>query len=780
MSAELNDEAQLEIGHVLFMDIVGFSKLLVDEQSAFSDRLNQIVRNTEQFRAADAGGKLVRLPTGDGMVLVFFTSLEAPVRCALEIAKALNQQFGLRMGIHSGPVNKVIDVDGRTNVAGGGINMAQRVMDCGDAGHILLSRRVADDLAQYGRWRGQLHELGEIEVKHGARIGLVNLYTEEAGNAQVPEKVQLAQQQERKLQRGAARRRRRFILAGVLSIAILAAIAGYFLFPRGLSAKLDRSIAVLPFANLSPEKENAYFAGGIQDEILTNLARIGDLKVISRTSVMRYAGGQHSVREIAKALGVTSLLEGSVRRAGNRMLITAQLINAITDDHIWAANYERDVTDVFGIQRDVALDIAAALHAKLAPKEKERIEKRPTQSAEAYLIYLQALDNLARAQSLDEVENGIRLYERAVQVDPSFALAFARLSYCYSVTYHETRSPAVLEKARVTAKQAIQLQPALSEARSALGYIYYWGEGDYEHALAEFAIAKAGLPNDPDIFSALGAIERRQGKWSESIADLEKSASLTPRDAFAWGNVAGTYYAIRDFPSAAKATEHGIDLDPNFWNNREIRALVEIDWKGDLSLLEKFVAAMPESFDPDGQVTFSHVYLKILQRKYNEALQVLNKSPAGHSAPSWVLPTQFPKSFLMAEVYRLMNDMPKARVSFAEAQHIIEQSIAENPADAPRHALLGQIYAGLGEKEQAIREGKRAVELLPESKDAFDGPLMTLGLAQIYAMLGDADSALPLLEHSLATPRGVSVNTLKLDPVWDPLRKDPRFQKLIR
>jgi TolB-like protein/class 3 adenylate cyclase/predicted Zn-dependent protease len=780
MAAELKDEAQLEIGHVLFMDIVGFSKLLVDEQSEFSDRLNQIVRKTEQFRAADEAGKLIRLPTGDGMVLVFFTSPEAPARCALEIGKALKNDFGLRMGIHSGPVNKIVDVDGRTNLAGGGINTAQRVMDCGDAGHILLSKRVADDLGQYGRWRGRLYDLGEVEVKHGARVGLVNLYTEEVGNSQVPEKVKLAQRQARAAQTRALRNRRRFILFAALGAAA-ASLAGFFLWPRVAAGKLDRSIAILPFQNLSADKENAYFAGGIQDEILTNLAKIGDLKVISRTSVMRYAGSQQSVREIAQALGVTAVLEGSVRRSGNLVHITAQLINAINDDHIWAENYERDITDAFGVQRDVALDIAAALHAKLSPNEKERIEGRPTKSGEAYLSYLQAQDKYSRSQEVDDLKQVAELYERAIQRDPEFALAFARLAYIQALLYHNNSQPTTLEKARDAANKAIKLEPALPEAHQAQGYVYYWGDHDYEKALAELAIAKAGLPNNADVLGAIAAIERRQGKWSDSTANFEKQASLDPKDPYVLAmGAGGNYWATRNFPAAAKILDRAIKVDPSFIQIHLWRAQLDIDWKEDLSALEKLLAHPPTNADPDGAVTFAQYQTKLFQRRYGEAVEALEKSPR-ETFEDWDTTAggMVPKSLLRAQAYRLANDIAKANSSFQDALQILEKAVQENPLTAARHVLLGKVYAGLGRKDEAIREGKRAVELLPENKDALDGPKMSLGLARIYTMVGDANSALPLIEHCLSAPGPITVALLKLDPVWDPLRKDPRFQKLL-
>ena len=780
MSAELQSDAQLEIGHVLFMDIVGFSKLLVDEQSEFSHRLNQIVRDTERFRTADSNGKLIRLPTGDGMALVFFTNPEAPVQCAVEIGNALKGDIPLRMGVHSGPVNKVVDVDGRTNVAGGGINTAQRVMDCADAGHILLSKRVAEDLVQYGRWRGQLHDLGEVEVKHGVRLNLVNLYTDGVGNPQLPEKVRLAQQQARAIETGAAKKRRNFVLIGALAIAVVS-VAGFFLWPRAASKKLDRSIAVLPFQNLSPDKENAYFAGGIQDEILTNLAKIGDLKVISRTSVMRYVASQQSVREIAKALGVTAVLEGSVRRLGNRVHITAQLINAINDDHIWAENYERDITDAFGVQRDVALDIAAALHAKLSPNEKERIKGRPTKSGEAYLIYLQALDTYSRSQSADDLKQVAELYERAIQRDPEFALAFARLAYIQALVYYQASQPTTLGKAQDAANKAMKLEPALPEAHQAQGYVYYWGDRDYEKALAELAIAKAGLPNDADVLGAIAALERRQGKWADSTANFEKQASLDPKDPYVLAMGAGAnYWMTRDFPAAAKILDQAIRVDPSFIQIHIWRAQLDIHWKGDLSVLEKLLVRPPTDADPDGAVTFAQFQIKLFQRKYGEAVQALEKSPL-ENFEGWTMAagTLLPKSLLRAQAYSLANDAIKARNSFQDAQQIAEKGVQENPLVASRHVLLGKIYAGLGRKDEAVREGRRASELLPENKDAVDGPKITLGLAEIHTMVGDSNSAIPLLVHCLSVPGPLTVPLLKLDPVWDPLRSDARFRKLI-
>src|SRR6516225_9085755 len=338
MATDSESHLQLEIGHVLFIDMVGYSKLLIDEQRERIQELRQIVRGTEQFRLAEAEGKLIRLPTGDGGALVFRSSPEAPALCALEISKSLkaHPELRVRMGIHSGPVNEVTDLNEQMNAAGAGINIAQRVMDCGDAGHILLSKHAAEDLGHYRQWQLQLHDLGECGVKHGGRLHLVNLYTGEAGNPRVPTKI-----------RQAVKKRRRALIA-VLILCAAATGGGYYFFSQRLSFKApDKSIAVLPFENLSRDPDNAYFAEGMQDEILARLSKIADLKVISRTSTQKYKSAPDNLREIAKQLGVANVLEGSVQKSADQVRVNVQLINALNDTHLWGDIYDRKLTDIF-------------------------------------------------------------------------------------------------------------------------------------------------------------------------------------------------------------------------------------------------------------------------------------------------------------------------------------------------------------------------------------------------------------------------------------------------
>ena len=462
----------MQIGHVLFIDIIGYSKLLITEQSELLRKLTEIVRETEQFRAADAEGKLVRIPTGDGMALVFRDNPEAPVQCALELSERLraHAELQVRMGIHSGPVNEVADVNDRINITGAGINIAQRVMDCGDAGHILLSKRVADDLEQYPQWRSCLHDLGECEVKHGVRISITNLYTDQLGNPELPKKFKKATTGDK----GEVRSRIWPWALGGASLIVLA--LAFFAFQsmrknsndnqgaHGAAARIAKSIAVLPFENLSSDPDNAFFADGMQDQILTDLAKIADLKVISRTSVLQYKTGvARKLREIGQQLGVAHLLEGSVQRAANRVRVNAQLIDTRSDAHLWAQTYDRDLADVFAIQSEIAKAIVEQLQAKLSPTEKLAIAKPPTTDLTAYDLYLRALalyaDTTDVAHSKVKLPKAAELLNEAVTRDQQFLLAFCLLAKVQTTIYWQgfDHSAARLDLANAAVQSALHL-----------------------------------------------------------------------------------------------------------------------------------------------------------------------------------------------------------------------------------------------------------------------------------------------------------------------------------
>jgi TolB-like protein/Flp pilus assembly protein TadD len=574
-----------------------------------------------------------------------------------------------------------------------------------------------------------------------------------------------------------ARRKNLFPLA-VFGL-LVAIVAGYFIIPLAAARKLEKSIAVLPFDNFSAEKENAYFADGIQDDILTNLARIGDLKVISRTSVMPYRGQAHNLREIGKALNVATILEGSVRREGKRVRINVQLIDASNDKHLWAQVYDRELTDVFAIQAELAREIASALKATLSPDEQERFEKKPTQNGEAYLLYLQAHEIFSRPdRHHDDLARVEALYENAIQLDPAFALAHARLAQVESWSYYAVEPVASrAQRARAAANEAARLQPDLPETHLALGFVHYYVERDYDQALREFAVARRGLPNDAGVFRAMAAIQRRQGKWTESNASYEKAVSLDPRDPILLENMAMNYLAERDYARAAKIFDRALQAAPDTFTIRELRARIEIYSKGDLRPMQQLLGSLPENVDPNGTITLARFNLKMYERKFDELIGILERSPAEKSRGETSAPIS--RSFLLATVHAQKKDEAKARASYEDARTKAESAVAESPEDGPRHALLGLIYAGLGRCEDALAEGKRAVELLPETKDAFDGPILVISRARIHLMCGDFDTALALLDRSLQTPSGVTIQELRLDPVWDPLRHDPRFQRML-
>ena len=473
MAAETAKQMALEIGHVLFVDIVSYSQLSINEQHAAIAELAQTVRSTEQFRKAEAADRLIKIATGDGMALVFYTSPEAPVRCAMEISGALKQhpRLHIRMGIHSGPVSSVTDVTGQTNLAGAGLNLAQRVMECGDAGHILLSKHVAEDMSEFEQWRPLLHDLGTCEVKHGVRIAVVNLWSDDVGNREAPQKFRALRK----------RKRVRWAEAAAALLIFGAIVAAFVLVSRKSSTSIspvsNKSVAVLPFENLSKDEENAFFAGGVQDEILTDLAKIADLKVISRTSVMKYKSDlERNLREIAKTLGVSYVVEGSVQRAGERVRVSAQLIDARNDTHLWAEHYDRDVADVFAIQSEVAQQIADQLQAKLSPAEKAAIAERPTADLVAYAYYTKAkeIDFWADWEGADKSLNQkVELLEKAVQRDPNFALAYCALAKTQIDFFNVTDDHKHFDLAKNAAETAVRLRPDLGETHLPLARYYF-------------------------------------------------------------------------------------------------------------------------------------------------------------------------------------------------------------------------------------------------------------------------------------------------------------------
>ena len=684
MSAEVKKEIELEIAHILLIDVVGYSKLLVDEEIEFLQELNQIVRSSQSFRAAETTGKLIRMPTGDGMALLFFHNPEEPVRCAVEISKALQDHphIQVRMGIHSGTVNRVKDVNDKTNMAGAGINVAQRVLDCGDAGHILLSGHIAEDLAQYRHWQPHLHDLGECEVKHGLRFHLFNLYKDGLGNPQVPEKLK---RRRRWKQRAAPVRpvspprwpKFGLTIALILSTGALAIV--FFIFfhrapPRtrapapettaanALAAIPEKSIAVLPFENLSDEKGNAYFADGVQDEILTRLSKIADLKVISRTSTQHYKSAPENLADIAKQLGVAHILEGRVQKSGDVVRVNVQLIKAANDSHLWANTFDRKLTDIFSVESDIAKTIADTLQAKLTGSEEKQMSKKPTENPEAYELYLRGRFFWNKRTSAD-MKTALGYFEQAASVDPNYAVAYAGMADCYLLLplYGGGVPAEMYPKAIAMAQKAISLDPTLGEPHASLGLVHSLFDFDFAASVREFeeairlnsnyaiahhwfgdstlpalgqfdranAEAKRALELDPlslVMITDAGAVYWITGRYQEAVAQFRKALEMDPRNYTAHWQLGQALECIGDLPGAIAEYEKSTQLDDDPLPLGLLAAAKAKagDRPAALAILNRIQEIAKERYVPD--YSFALIHLALGQK--DEALQWLQSSYA--------------------------------------------------------------------------------------------------------------------------------------------------------
>ena len=750
MAEEEKTKLRLEIAHVLFMDIVGYSKLLTDEQSEALQELNQIVRNTEAVRDAEAAGQLTILPTGDGMALVFTGSVEEPVECALEISHALRAQPSLpvRMGIHSGPVHHVKDANERGNIAGVGINIAQRVMDCGDAGHILISKRVADDLAQQRRWQPYLHELGDVEVKHGVIVSLVNLYAETIGNPNPPTRIGKV--------RGAVRSTTTATRKGlsplaraifVLAVLLLALAIASVIFAPAIMRTLDKhglatlpqpsatvspsladtiksavakkitdelkdelsgkrnaaveppptgsaipakSIAVLPFDNLSRDPDNAYFAEGMQDEILTRLAKVADLKVISRTSTQHFKSAPDNLPQIAKQLGVMNILEGSVQKANDQVRVNVQLINALTDAHLWAETYDRKLTDIFAVESEISKTIADTLQAKLTGSEKISIAKVPTANTEAYELYLKGRFFWNKRTGAD-LKRAIDYFNQAIAKDPNYALAYAGLADSYTLlSVFSAASPQdSIPQARVAAKKALELDNTLAEAHASSGRILSGYDYDFERAIAEF----------------------------------ERAIQLNPNYATSYHWISnGPLTARGEFDRAITEGKRAVELDP-------------------LSMIDNADL---------GQIYF-------YARRYDEAISQVGKAIE-------IDPHSYLAHYYLGQIYQLQGHLTEAIAEYQKAVELDD--------DPQALAFLGQAQARIGQHDKAQKILSRMTE---EAKSRY---VSAYSFALMFIALGDKERAIDALERAYREGAANDIITIRVDPMLEDLRGQPRFEAL--
>jgi len=655
-----------------------------------------------------------------------------------------------------------------------------------------------------GHWRPHLHDLGDCEVKHGLRLHIVNLYKDNLGNPQVPEKLKRrrwkqASGAEVRLVSAPRWPKVMFMVALFVS-AVALAISFSIFFRRGsptiaqtpsegvagaVASIAEKSIAVLPFENLSEDKQNAYFADGVQDEILTDLARVADLKVISRTSVMQYKSGvARNLREIGQQLGVAHVVEGSVQRSGNRVRVNAQLVDARTDGQLWGQTYDRHLADVFVIQSEIAKSIADQLQAKLSPSEKAAIERPPTGDINAFDLYTRGknllLTTTFSSSAGANLLKAADLLNQAVARDPAFVQAYCQLAWTHDLLYlfGLDHTPARLALADAAVQAAFRLRPDAGEVHLARAQNLYRGYLDYDGALAELEIARQTLPNDPLVFELKGYISRRQGRWEEAIRNLERAVDLDPRNVDTLQQIALSYEDLRRYAEEKSVLDRALAIEPNNADTKVTRACAEFYWKADTRLLHQTIDSILAT-SPAAMPSIAGDWLNcaLAERDAVAAKNALIAS--GENPPLHDEAVHFNRPFVEGVIARMINDDDQARSAFTAARAEQEKTVQAQPKYGPPLCVLGLIDAALGRKNEALREGRRAVELLPVEKDAINGPLMIEYLAMIAAWVGDKDLACEQLATAIRFPSSLNYGKLKLLPFWDPLRGDPRFEKIV-
>ncbi len=663
-------DLRLEIAHVLFIDIVGSSKFLINEQSQLLRDLNQLVRSSDQVRAAEAAGKLIRLPTGDGMALAFFTTPDAPVRCAVELSQALKNHPNLRvrMGIHSGPVDEVVDVNERSNIAGAGITIAQRVMDCGDAGHILLSNRVAEDLAHYSQWRPHLHDLGECEVKHGHKIGVFNFYTDEVGNSALPEKLE----RQKDLQTAMASRVVSRRIAATIGLVVLAAVVGAGIWlgshrftpngpngtPQGKTAAattpFGKRIAVLPFKPLIPEENDEVLELGMADSLITKLSNSREMIVSSLPSVRKFRGLDQDPVAAGRQLGVNSVLEGNVQKSGDHIRVTARLIKVADGSAIWAGQFDKKFTDVFSVQDAISQEVADALAVRLSGEEQKRLNRRYTDNVQAYQLYMAGRYQWSKLTPPD-IRASISFFQRAIELDPNYALAYfglAEANRSLAIT-SDVPSKDCLPQAKAAAQKALQIDDSLAEAHASLAFSLFWYDWDWAGAEMEAKRAIALNPNSAHAHFAYAHVLSDRGRHDQGLAEIQQARELDPVFLL-YRALEGMFLLQAGRTDEAKAKlQETLQLAPDFWVTHLI---------------------------------LGRVYTQ--QKKYPEAIAEFSKARDLSHGNSEAIAS-------IGYVLAVTGDLSKARGVIEEfktrsAQHYVP------PYD------IALVYAGLGDQDQAV------------------------------------------------------------------------------
>jgi TolB-like protein/class 3 adenylate cyclase/Tfp pilus assembly protein PilF len=767
--------AARRLAAIMFTDMVGYSARVQQDESlamVLLDEHRRIVRKL----IPGFGGREVET-AGDSFLIEFGSALDA-LHCAIAMQQrhaarnesaADGRRIVIRVGLHVG------DVEHRPGgkVFGDGVNLAARVEPLAPHGGISVSAPFHAQVRH--RLAAPFQSLGTQALKNIAEP--MEVLTLDAGAiAALP-----APQPRSRL----ASLRPDWRRAAVAIVAVALGV-GVALLQQWRAGDEEKSVAVLPFANFSGNKENDYFAAGMHDSILTHLARVKDLKVISRTSVAQYQGSTRNLREIGAALGVANIVEGSVQRVGHRVRVQAQLIEVATDRHLWAESYDRDVADVFAIQSEVAQHIVEAIQATLTPSEKELIEQRPTASTEAYMLYLRT-EAAQRANSTPGREALYKaqvMLELAIAADPGFALAHAALAANHMRTYwwgFDTSSRR-REQALAAATTALRLQPDLAEGHFAMGLYHYFGFRDYEQALAEFDKALGSAPNSVDTLAYTGFVQRRQGSWGSAMASLKRAAELDPNNANTVFRQGETYWLVREYASAAPYLEKARALASDGIWEKLWAAYFQVLWKGDPEPLRRALASVPAGEDPGDVVTAFSIALARYERRYEDAIKLLEDSSRDGFAELQGSNFEVPKDVTLGQLHAALGNAERSREHFLRARDELQDVIESEPEGiflAHAHGWLGLTLGYLGERAEALRHAGRAIELLPISRDALDGLDMVHLAAVARLRLGDQDRALADLGKILGKPGGPDAHLLRSDPDWQPLWNDPRFKKLI-
>ena len=782
------DTEERKLAAIMFTDMVGYSALSQRDEKLAQELLEEHRQLLREIFPRFHGTEIKTI--GDAFLVEFNSALEA-ARCAIEIQRTLahrdadasaDRQIQVRIGVHIGDV-----VHRGGDVYGDGVNIASRIEPLASPGGICLSMDV------------------ERQIRNAVETRFEKLAPTELKNISVPMelfRIVLPWERETRLspdrEKADVRQRRSIPVGWLLAAALLLVmIAGWFLFGRykvpskqsGLGEVSAKSIAVLPFENLSEEKQNEHFADGVQDQILTDLSQIADLKVISRTSVMQYKSGvARNLREIGQQLGVAHVVEGSVQRAANKIRVSAQLIDARTDAHLWAQTYDRDLADVFAIQSEIAKTIADQLQAKLSPNEKKAIEQPPTTDLAAFDLYSRAksllLTRVASATFEPDVRKAIELLDETVKRDPSFFDAYCQLAYAHETlyaTFAVDHTPARLALAEAALQAATRLRPDAAETHLARAQYLYYGRRDYSGALAELESVRRTLPNDPRLFDLTGYILRRRGQQEEGLRNLQRAVELDPRNFYTLQQIALSYQFLGRYADAIATVDRALSVVPDSVETQAFRAQLELCWKGDTRLLHQTIDAILAqgrgAIASAADAWFACALAERDSAAAERALAALGDNPCWNEG-TIILRRSFGEGLLA----RMTKNETRARAAFEKGRTEQAKIVQAQPDYGPPLCVLAMIDAGLGNKELALDEGRRAIALAPMEKDVANGSFVLQYFAITAAWADEKEVALQQLETGLRAPMAslmLSYGALKLFPVWDPLRGDPRFEKIV-